>query len=79
MVHVLDSNLNGFEHGFSGVPAAWATRLADDDVGPTREPMRASRLRGKERAVASRERPPRQQRSVSRRLSSRSRSNRRAA
>jgi hypothetical protein len=65
MVRVLDSNLNGFEHGLTGVPVAWATRVADDDVGPTREPMRASKLRGKDRDVASRERRPRRQRVLS--------------
>jgi hypothetical protein len=53
MVHVFDSNLNGFRHGLTGVPVAWAATVADDDVGPTREPMRASRLRN-ERSFARR-------------------------
>jgi hypothetical protein len=53
MVHVFDSNLNGFEHGLTGVPVAWATAVADDYVGPTREPMRASRLRN-ERSLSRR-------------------------
>jgi hypothetical protein len=51
--------------------------LIDDYAGPAREPMRASRLRGEERLVARRERPPRRRRATSLRPGSRSRSTRR--
>ena len=45
MAHVSHSGLGGWERTLAGSSAAWALSLADDDVGPSREPMRASRLR----------------------------------
>jgi hypothetical protein len=51
--------------------------LTDDYAGPTREPMRASRLRGEERFVAHDEHQTRRRRAVSFRPGSRSRPTRR--
>jgi hypothetical protein len=52
MPHPLNSSLNGWGQALAGTSVAWAESVADDDVGPTREPMRSSkRLNGNTRAA----------------------------
>lgn len=37
-----DSSLTGWDQALAGTSTAWATSVAEDDIGPTRQPMRST-------------------------------------
>ena len=53
MSHPLNSSITGWGQIFAGMPAGLAASVAQDDVGPSREPMRASKHRDSGTRVVS--------------------------
>ena len=54
MPHPLNSSVTGWSQMFGGMPAGLAASIAQDDLGPSREPMRASKHREGATQVVSR-------------------------